>query len=418
MVIIYCLNITIAIVLYFSFSLLATKTLRLKIANPFTIYAIILFPVFLLENILAPLFYGADFALNEYYNEALFIYNIYSFTGILSIIFFYLVFNTVFKKSEISFNHVISKGKLKRISNITLILFVALFVLLSSKSEIGISGWLMNPRDGYQNYREGNGFLYAFSLSTLSASYFTRALALRSEMKLFICAILYCVLVFFLGSKTFILSFAIFYLAVLSLNQSKFLKFGLILVTPLAACAILYNLFLAIGNMNVDVVLSYFDQYQNSIYLLQDLDKGVVKLFNGTVYFSQFWSYIPRSLFPEKPFVYGFLHVNEIYYPGAAESGHTPAFSKGMDNFVDYGYVGLVILTFLTPMNIFYGYIFAKLKVFNKNVMTNSASYLLLSLILISPSFGTYFTGPAYVLLLIFFMILFVLIERITLRGR
>ncbi|MBB2332737.1 hypothetical protein K6716_12000 [Escherichia marmotae] len=237
-------------------------------------------------------------------------------------------------------------------------------------------------------------------------------------MKLFICAILYCVLVFFLGSKTFILSFAIFYLAVLSLNQSKFLKFGLILVTPLAACAILYNLFLAIGNMNVDVVLSYFDQYQNSIYLLQDLDKGVVRLFNGTVYFSQFWSYIPRSLFPEKPFVYGFLHVNEIYYPGAAESGHTPAFSKGMDNFVDYGYVGLVILTFLTPMNIFYGYIFAKLKVFNKNVMTNSASYLLLSLILISPSFGTYFTGPAYVLLLIFFMILFVLIERITLRGR
>lgn len=89
--------------------------------------------------------------------------------------------------------------------------------------------------------------------------------------------------------------------------------------------------------MNVDVVLSYFDQYQNSIYLLQDIDKGVVKFFNGTVYFSQFWSYIPRGLFPDKPFVYGFLHVNEIYYPGAAESGHTPAFSKGMDNFVDYG---------------------------------------------------------------------------------
>ena len=93
---------------------------------------------------------------------------------------------------------------------------------------------------------------------------------------------------FFLGSKTFILSFAIFYLAVLSLNKSRFLKFGLILVTPLAACAVLYNLFLAIGNMNVDVVLSYFDQYQNSIYLLQDIDKGVVKFFNGTVISANF----------------------------------------------------------------------------------------------------------------------------------
>ncbi|EMV2274576.1 hypothetical protein AACN04_003906, partial [Escherichia coli] len=312
----------------------------------------------------------------------------------------------------------ISHTKLKRISNITLVLFITLFVLLSSKSEIGISGWLTNPRDGYQNYREGNGVLYAFSLSMLSVSYFSRALALRSEIKLFLCAIFYCTLVFFLGSKTFILSFAIFYLAVLSLNKSRFLKFGLILVTPLAACAILYNLFLAIGNMNVDVVLSYFDQYQNSIYLLQDIDKGVVKFFNGTVYFSQFWSYIPRGLFPDKPFVYGFLHVNEIYYPGAAESGHTPAFSKGMDNFVDYGYVGLIILTFLSPMNIFYGYIFAKLKMFNAKVITNSASFFLLSIILISPSFGTYFAGPAYVLLLIFFLILFVLIERITLRGR
>ncbi|WP_314138472.1 hypothetical protein [Buttiauxella noackiae] len=407
MEIIYGINVIFSLLFYFSFALLAKSILKLPWLNPFVISAIVLLPVFFLENIVAPLFYGNQYYNNEYYNQALLIANIYALVNVIAIFFYYFFIRHIIpwkKNKNTVTNYCISNHLiLKRISNVTCILFVIFYILLTTNSELGLLGWLVNPRDGYQNYRTGNGFLYAMSLNMLSVSYFSRCFTARSDKWIFIYTCIYCVLAFYLGSKTFILSFAIFYLSVLSIKRSTHLKFGLIIVIPVAAVAVLYNLYLAIGQMSVDVVFAYFDQYHNSIMFLEDLAHNRVDFFHGDVIFSEFWEFIPRTLDSAKPFVYGFLKVNEIYYPGAAESGHTPAFSKGMENFVDYGYGGLVFITFLSPVNIMYGYIFAKLKYLNFNTPSSSPLNFVLCLILIAPSFGTFFVGPAYMFLLLCF---------------
>ena len=68
---------------------------------------------------------------------------------------------------------------------------------------------------------------------------------------------------------------------------------------------------------------------------------------NGQIFLTSFWSFIPRAIFPNKPFAYGKMLILEKFFPGMAETGHTPSFGLYLDNLIDFGWMGFVAPVFL-----------------------------------------------------------------------
>ena len=99
------------------------------------------------------------------------------------------------------------------------------------------------------------------------------------------------------------------------------------------------NFFLSMGfkgdYTDYEKVLSYFDFYINSSIYFKEYYSGKFILFYGQIYFSDFWSLIPRGLFPDKPYVYGITYVNEYFFPGAAAESNTPAFGGPISYYAD-----------------------------------------------------------------------------------
>ena len=127
---------------------------------------------------------------------------------------------------------------------------------------------------------------------------------------------------------------------------------------PLALVLMLVNFFSSIGynadGTDYEKVLSYFDYYVNSALYYKEYYSGKIDLFNGKIFFSDFWSLIPRGLFPNKPYVYGITHVNEYFFPGEAEQTNTPAFGGPINYFADFGIFGVIFLTFFDPLKFIY----------------------------------------------------------------
>ena len=182
----------------------------------------------------------------------------------------------------------------------------------------------------------------------------------------------------------------------------------MLLFTPIAFSVILWNFYLAVGDgFSILSIIDYFDYYKNASMYYSDILSKKISLFYGDIFLSSFWSYIPRSFYPEKPFIYGILNINEIYYPGYADISHTPAFGGAVEQYADFGILGVILfglLNFnafsfaLTTYIIFYkpGFI-----AFNGNIQV-----IIAFIVLFGPNFGTYFSGLTYFLLvlLVFFI--------------
>jgi hypothetical protein len=136
----------------------------------------------------------------------------------------------------------------------------------------------------------------------------------------------------------------------------------------------------------------------------KDYFNGSIPLMEGKIFFTSFWEYAPRSLFPDKPYVYGILHIVEIYYPGGPESGNTPAFQGGVPQFADFGLPGVLIFALLdwSPLIRFIGLNYALKERAFLNHGPMSGRTILISLLLFAPAFGTFLpVGLVFVLLLL-----------------
>jgi hypothetical protein len=86
--------------------------------------------------------------------------------------------------------------------------------------------------------------------------------------------------------------------------------------------------------------ISYFDMTSNTVDAISVAENNMQY---GAVFSSSFWAYVPRAIFPEKPFEYGAILVNSIIYPGAAEDGYTPALLPWFQYYFDFGVMGVII---------------------------------------------------------------------------
>ncbi|PCJ29317.1 MAG: hypothetical protein COA99_19530 [Moraxellaceae bacterium] len=352
-----------------------------------------------------PLFILQKGLFDYWFNYALCMTNISLFFSLLLVIIT-LKFSNKNNFIKYKFMSIMRPVKLKKnrmlfSSIFFLLLFFLTFILLTR--DFGLLNWIANPREGYQLHRVGNGQWYALSLLFLSVSFTLIMVYTKTVLKTIFVFFFYAFLIFFLGSKGFVLSYFIFFLIILWYRKSKYFKKLFLILPPIGFFLLILNF----NPNNLADIFKYFDHYINSAMYYEAYSKGEIKLYYGYIWISDFYHYLPRILFPDKPYIYGLLHVNEFFWPGAAELTNTPAFGGPLAAFADFGILG-VLLSSLFNLSLFVEIIFYFI-LYRDNSLNNireNSNKLYLFIWILAPSFMIFF-GSLYMI------ILFILIIKI-----
>ncbi len=398
------INLFIYVILTIYYPIYLTRYFHLSSLNPIVISFLFYAPVILFKTFIGPMFALENGILNIYFNYAILMSNI---DLIIKLLITSLLLRTFHRRhidskiiNLIAPKWKISAIRMKRASSLCLFFFFICFILLASHS-YGIVNWIISPRTGYQLYRSGAGVFYALSLLFLSTSFALRLIYTIRFKSIFIWTLFYLFLVWFMGSKGFLLDFAIFYFIILWFKNYRHLNRLIKIGIPAIFAILLMNF----GSINIEDITAYFDYYVNSAHYYEEYFNGGIDLFNGEILLSNFWSLVPRIIYPEKPYVYGFLLVNEHFFPGAAEATNTPAFGGPIESFADFGIIGIVIssvFNFTTWFNVFCNNVIFKSISFEQ--IQSNPILIYIVLILFAPSFMTFIEFP-----LSFFVFLFLM---------
>jgi putative O-antigen polymerase len=398
----YVLNIFFFISISIIKILYLTKSFNFSFLNPISLPFIISLPVFMAKTFVGPFFVLREGLFDIWFQYALLMTNVYLLGEyLLTIIVIKFCNRSSFIKNRLIKR--IRPIKIKRIRMIIssfffFFLFFICFILLSK--EFGMINWILNPREGYQHHRVGVGHWYALSLLFLSTSYTITALYAKKLIHLILVTFVYIYFVFLLGSKDSILSFATFFMIVLWFRRSKYFTKILYITIPLGFTVMLLNF----NPKDVMDIVQYFDYYINSAMYYKAYFNNEIDLFYGQVWLTDFYGYIPRGFFPNKPYVYGLVLVNEHFFPGAAEATNTPAFGGPIPYFADFGVLGVIlagIMNIGTILETILYYVFYK----NTNIMDirYNSNRLYIFIWLLAPAFMNYF--GSILSLFLFFLI-------------
>jgi hypothetical protein len=90
------------------------------------------------------------------------------------------------------------------------------------------------------------------------------------------------------------------------------------------------------------VAYAYFADYVSvTALVMEQIDRQGMTYGAATV--SSFWYFVPRAMFPDKPFEYGSVLLHGTLFPGFAEQGHTPGVLPWMTGYMDFGIFGVVL---------------------------------------------------------------------------
>lgn len=234
-----------------------------------------------------------------------------------------------------------------------MILFAGLlFIYLTHASGFGFVSWLTHPRQGYQNYRLGNGHLYILSLAFLNFSYLLILFfRIKNGKKLVLVTLLFAGILYFYGSKGFLV-FAIFEAVVFYnffIRKLRFQKLAIIFACLFSVFVVFYTVYRPAGARRAlfSEILVYTGYYNEGRRFFADFNKEFQYAY-GQEYLDNLWLYVPRAFYPDKPKSYGLVkYVVEHYYPGAGESGNTPSFGGPVEEYLNFGILGVVIVGLL-----------------------------------------------------------------------
>lgn len=319
-----------------------TKYFKLSFFNPIIISFLFKSPTILFKTFVGPAFALQDGIFNVYFNYAIFMANIELIITLITTIWLLKTFHRRHLDrvvlAYITPKWHISPMRMKRVSLFFALLFLLCFIFVASHS-YGLINWLISPRTGYQFHRSGVGQYYALALLFLSTSFALRLIYTRRIKQIFKWAFFYLFVVWFMGSKGFMLSFGCFTIIILWFRKYSKINRTIWLGIPAIFCLLLMNF----GSINIEDISSYFDYYVNSALYYEEYFSGRIKLFHGEIMLSDLWGMVPRGIYPDKPYVYGFLLVNEHFWPGLTEATHTPAFGGPIKAFADFGVLGVVL---------------------------------------------------------------------------
>lgn len=207
----------------------------------------------------------------------------------------------------------------------------------------GGSFWLTHPRWAYQEFRAGVGLFWLMAQWFLVFAWMyylwsRRPRALETGLMLG----LFCFLAYFTGSKNNILILGV--VAVVYYNfLVKPIRVVVLAGLALSGLVAMLGLLVLQGSFaDLVLALAYFDYYGTTAHFLARFDEFGFQL--GKVWLSSFWFFVPRALYPDKPFEYGATLLHGVLFPGAAEAGHTPGFLAWTPAYLDFGAVGVFAL--------------------------------------------------------------------------
>ena len=279
----------------------------------------------------------------------------------LSYVSFSIGFFVKKKKGAAILNRFIKKFNIANVPKVTLnlhiyimvLIAILLFVYLAEKSGLGLSSWLLDPRRGYIHHiqHRGLGHLYMGSMAIFSFVFlFILFFKVKKVTHLILATIVFVLIFFFYGRKYTII-FAIFegivyynfFIRKIKLRWAPVI-FGFFVVV----FSFVFSLY-STQNVKASLtkrILRYADYYNNARMFFRDFDEEFEYAY-GKEYLSGLWSYVPRVVYPNKPYSYGKVkYVTEKYYPGAGESGHTPETCGPVEDYLNFGVIGVIVIGF------------------------------------------------------------------------
>lgn len=380
--------------------------------NPITIVYFCAYPVIFMKKILSPMIMLDEGLYNRYFGYAIFVENVeWIICFIVSGIFITLVKKYNFRRflSFLPLRINLKPAKMRKVAMVFFLFFAFFFILLSSHS-FGFFNWLMNPREGYQFHRTGVGGYYAlarFMFSTFVGIYF---IYVRGNTKLLISFLIILPICYLFGSKGYLLQVSIYLFVILWLRRYRHFKMFCLLLIPVSFVIMLSLL----NPSNMEDVVGYFDYYLNTSMYYEAYLKGELPLYYGKLFITDFWNLVPRAFYPDKPYVYGFLYVNEYFYPGLAEQTHTPAFGGPVAFFADFGIVGVIgasIFNIKLFIQLFsYKFIFNKENYYS---LVKDPLAIVLLILQFAPSYFDFFIFPWNLFLFLITLLLMSIFSRI-----
>jgi oligosaccharide repeat unit polymerase len=219
---------------------------------------------------------------------------------------------------------------------------LALFAMLAFASGAGTL-WFTNPRMAYQTCRDGAGVWWSLCQASLILAFCCTLLKKkRSPLAVFALAISFGSIAYFLGSKTFTLYYLVLSVFYVQHHVSPIGKGKLAAVAALALLAISSLQIMQGTAATVLDTVEYFDYATNTTKFLSDFNQMFGHTYGKTLA-SELWFYVPRPIYPAKPYAYGTTEIMETYFPGAAEKGNTAGILPWAGPYWDFGVVGVVL---------------------------------------------------------------------------
>jgi oligosaccharide repeat unit polymerase len=199
--------------------------------------------------------------------------------------------------------------------------------------------WITDTRDAYIQNRAGAGPFFASMqwLLILALMYYLCSRYPHKKHHLILLTILFALIAYFSGSKGNIMCVGVICIAyfdyfVRPIPLRGYFIILLIFLTCISALLIVQD-----SGLNL---FQYFrDYFDTTAWFISRYDEFEFQYGYATL--SGFWSYVPRYLYPDKPFEYGVLLIHKVLFPGRAEFGHTPGILDWTIAYLDFGVIGV-----------------------------------------------------------------------------
>lgn len=420
----YCLNIISYLLTLLIIPIYFSRRFHLGVWNLLTIPVLVTLPLTSLTSFSGPYAFLADSLFNPYFQYALLVSNVYTVLQAVALIFLVhqIQKNRALSQRLAAFMARSGEAKPARMivaAWIFLALFFLAFLLLTQS--FGLLNWIGNPRVGYQAHRSGSGQWFALALTFLSVSLVLATVYVRSTHSILLTAPLYLLLSSLLGSKGYSINFAIFLVIILVIRRYSYLKPVVVLIGAGAAGLVISTFSASQGGFGLEQISQYSDYYVNAAMYYKGYLAGQVPLFHGEVALTRLWALVPRGLYPNKPYVYGPILVDEIFYPGGAENTNTPAFAT-VDYFSDFGWLQVFVSGLFAPQNFVNAFLYAavlpNLRALNvRNSLPHPRLLTYCFLMMSAPFFLMYFEFPIYQIMLLLIVGIIHLANRVRLSS-
>lgn len=234
--------------------------------------------------------------------------------------------------------------KYKMMRKIAILFCIVTFILLGVNG-VGVKEWIFNSRNAYMTGRTGNGIYYVLfqlSLIVIAVLLLCEKNYYKKSLYKYWLVILGSVLT---GSKNMILGIILIYF----FYRDMFVKKMSIKKVVFIGIAGLISIMMLLKIQSNITLADYSDYYSNFIRLLDYSMNDEWNFYKGKITIENLlWGMIPRSLYSNKPYIYGYSKIINLFYPeNVILAGNTPSFSQYCISYADFGVSGICLSFFI-----------------------------------------------------------------------